>query len=251
MTTHPQLTRLHIPHQGSPVAPGLFTPSLPTALQQSFNMATPFNANFGAQLPPHPQPRHGMHRAHPSLMFPGPAAALAAAGIAPPSGMPITPSGMPSHVMFGAQPFQRGSRRTPSISTGGPPKAPLGGPQRKHSPMPAIAPVNAANPSTIKSKKLVVKLPAERLQKLSDGTEATEVLYSLWSRKPLPHMQAPKMDHVDFPEATSMDMHPIEQSNALPATIDVFLPGKVINIFDIQCSPILIFFPSTPWHKYF
>ncbi|KAF8519205.1 hypothetical protein JB92DRAFT_2828547 [Gautieria morchelliformis] len=189
-------------------------------------MATPLNANFGAQIPPHPQPRHGMHRAHPSLMLSGPAVALAAAGIAPPSGMPINPSRMPSHMMFGAQGFQRGSRRTPSMSTGGPPKAPLGGPQRKHSPMPAVAPVNTPNVTVTKSKKLVIKLPIESFQTLSEGAVPTEVVYSIWSRKPLPHAQASKMDQVDFPEVTSMDMHPIEQSNALPATIDVFLPGK-------------------------
>ena len=229
MTTHPQLARLHIPHQGSPVSSALFTPSLPTALQQSYNIATPLNTSFGSQLPPHPHPRHGMHRNHPSLMFPGPAA-----GIAPPSGMPITPSGMPSHMMFGTQSFQRGSRRTSSISTGGPPKALLGGPQRKHSPMPAVVPANPLNALVTKLKKVVVKLPAERLQLLSEGTEATEMVYSLWSRKPLPHTQAPRMDHVDFPEAMSMDTHPIEQSSALPATIDVFLPGKVININPIQ-----------------
>jgi hypothetical protein len=227
MATHPQLARLHIPHQGSAIPPALYTPGLPTALQQSFAMATPLNANFSAQIPPHPQPRHGMHRAHPSLMLSGPAAALAAAGIAPPSGMPVNPSRIPSHMMFGAQGFQRGSRRTASMSTGGPPKAPLGGPQRKHSPMPAVAPVNAPSASVAKPKKLVIKLPIESFQTLPEGAVPTEVVYSIWSRIPLPHAKASKMVQVEFPEVTSMDMHPIERSNALPATIDVFLPGKV------------------------
>ena len=100
--------------------------------------------------------------------------------------------------------------------------------------MPAVVPANPLNALVTKLKKVVVKLPAEKLQLLSEGTEATEMVYSLWSRKPLPHTQAPRMDHVDFPEAMSMDTHPIEQSSALPATIDVFLPGKVININPIQ-----------------
>ena len=229
MAAHPQLTRLHIPHQGSPVPQPLFTPGLPTALQQSFNLGTPLRANFGAQLPPHPQPRHGMHRAHPSLMLSGPAAALAAAGIAPPSGMPITPSGLAPHVMFGAQGFQRGNRRTASISTGGPPKAPLGGPTRKHSPMPAAAPVTGTNTALVKSKKVVIKLPMENIQSLPEGPDSNTTVYSLWARKPLPHSRAPKMDYVDEPDTTSVDMHPIEQSSTLPATIDVFLPGKVIT----------------------
>jgi hypothetical protein len=99
--------------------------------------------------------------------------------------------------------------------------------------MPATAPVNGANTAVAKSRKIVVKLPAESIRTLPEVTEAIEVVYSLWSRRPLPHAQAPKMDYVGCLDVISMDMHPIEQSSALPATIDVFLPGKV-NIFSTQ-----------------
>ena len=98
-----------------------------------------------------------------------------------------------------------------------------------HSPMPAAAPVNTTSAPGTKSKKVIIKLPVESIQPLPEGTDTAPVVYSMWSRQPLPHAQAPKMNHVDYPEVTSMGMHPIEQSNVLPATIDVFLPGKVIN----------------------
>ncbi|KAF8575915.1 hypothetical protein K439DRAFT_708741 [Ramaria rubella] len=230
MAAHqPQLTRLHIPHQGSPIPPALFAPGLPTALQQSFGMATPLNTNLGPQLPPHPQPRHGMHRAHPSLIFPGSAAALAAAGIALPSGMPVPPGGMPLNMILGMPVFQRGSRRTPSISTGGPPKAPLGGPNRKHSPKPSVsapALIVAGASEKNKSKKIILKLPVESITKDGDEGDISGVVYSLWSRRPLPHSEVPTMERIQPPETTSIEMHPLEQSITLPPTIDVFLPGK-------------------------
>ena len=134
-------------------------------------------------------------------------------------------------MMLGSPSFQRGSRRTSSMSTGGPPKAPLGGPNRKHSPIPiASTAVPSGVPAATeksKAKKVILKLPLEMA--VQGGSADNEIIiYSLWSRQPLPHADAPAMGGVKPPDATSMEMHPIEQSNTLPATIDVFLPGKVI-----------------------
>ena len=145
-----QLSRLQIPPplgQQQPFVYGdnapMFSPSLPTAIQVGshnpfpmqgqFPLHTPMQSNFFPRQPPGP-PRPNMHRAHPSVVQ------LAAAGILPPPGMPMTPLGpvgFPNPVL--APPFVPKSKRSQSVSTGGPPKAVLGGPQRKVSPMPPVA----------------------------------------------------------------------------------------------------------------
>jgi len=222
---HPQLSRLHIPQPGAgQLPPGLLTGGLPSALGANFPMATPLNPTFGNQIPP----RHAMHRPHPSLVFGNPAA-LAASMAAAQAGMPMTPTGGPPSGMLGPQGFQR-NRRQQSISLGGPPKAPLGGPNRKHSPMPATAVVaTAAVQEKSKSKKVVVKFPLESTPKeRGEDQNESEIKYSLWSRVPLKGVELSSMKDIPPPDMITMEPHPIEQRGSFPATIDVYLPGKVL-----------------------
>jgi len=167
-----------------------------------------------------------MHRAHPSLVFNNPAAF--AATMAAQAGMPITPGAIPPAGMLGPQGFQR-NRRQQSISLGGPPKAPLGGPNRKHSPMPvAVVVASAAAQEKPKTKKVVVKLPLESVPRTGqEGEGESEIKYSLWSRIPVKDADLPKIKDIPLPDMTTMEQHPIEQRGPFPATIDVYLPGKV------------------------
>ena len=187
------------------------------------------------------------HRVHPSIAL---AAAAAAA-----SGMPMTPGPhqLPPHMIQvpptpGAVPFQARSRRAPSISTGGPPKAPLGGPQRKApSPLPpagdnkpvsaedagsnaapdATQPVATAPPKSKLTKKIIVKLPQERNRVSQDGDDAVK---PLWVREPLPHADVPEHEAIQPPELVSVKSHPMDwPRGVMPMSIDVFLPGKVCN----------------------
>ncbi|EJD55373.1 hypothetical protein AURDEDRAFT_109718 [Auricularia subglabra TFB-10046 SS5] len=231
------LARLHIPppiNTAGVLDPKLYSPAIQTARQAGFALGlppqmlqTPLQTAFLPQLA-----RPGMHRAHPSLVH------LAAAGIPPPP-VPMTPGGVhqfPPHLLLNpATPFppptpgfQQRSRRAPSISTGGPPKAPLGGPQRKTSPLPPGAAGSAAAGATTAGgdaknklqKKVIVKLPVER-KPAADASEP------LWTRTPLPHNQVPSQHAGDPPQIASMDGHPMDwPRNTLPASLDVFLPGK-------------------------
>ncbi|KAH8101585.1 hypothetical protein BXZ70DRAFT_906693 [Cristinia sonorae] len=228
-------------------------------------MQTPMQQNFFPQQPPNapgrPTTIHHQHRAHPSVVQ------LAAAGILPPPGMlngmpmtpglggvPMTPLGQAGFAVAGHQmmpmpmPFQTSSssfvpksRRTQSVSTGGPPKAVLGGPQRKVSPMPtavsaaagaAVEPVAtpaAAVPA--KAKKVVVKLPKETVvekKTKDDGEEGEEVkTRPEWARVPLALDEAKDSAEVKYPELTSSEAFPPDAWRyRLPPTVDVFLPGK-------------------------
>jgi len=80
-----------------------------------------------------------------------------------------------------------------------------------------------------KAKKVVVKLPMESAV-LEDSEDSEKIICSLWSRRPLPHTDAPAMGAIKPPDTTSMEINTIEQTNMLPAIIDVFLPGKVIYL---------------------
>lgn len=151
-----QLTRLHIPPavgpQQQPFIYGdnapMYSPSLPTAINVGAHngfpiphhhlpLHTPMQAQFFPRQPPGPPGRPGMHRAHPSMVLPP--------GMMPPPGMPMTPLGQMGFQNHMPPPFVPRSKRTQSVSTGGPPKAVLGGPQRKISPMPpSIAPAAPA-----------------------------------------------------------------------------------------------------------
>lgn len=177
-------------------------------------LQTPMQPFFQPQPPNAPgRPAYAHHKAHAS-MVPYP-------GFPPPTAIPITPlgQGFPSHIMapsFG-QPFIPKIRRQPSISIGGPPKAPLGGPGRKHSPM-AIQP-----PATMqKGKKIVVNLPIETIP----GTNDDPPSRPSWARTPMPTTSTE--EPVVLPlEIHTADMFPPDAWRySIPNTVDVFLPGK-------------------------
>ncbi|KAH7104278.1 hypothetical protein BKA62DRAFT_501365 [Auriculariales sp. MPI-PUGE-AT-0066] len=200
------------------------------------------------------------HRAHPSI-----ALAAGLAGV-----VPMTPGGahhLPPHMIAipptpgAGQQFQPRSRRAPSISTGGPPKAPLGGPQRKMtSPMPpaqtdasgsaegataggdGAASLTTANANTNNAaaaaaasdntgqvstkskltKKVIVKLPQELSRLSQDGAAQP-----LWTRTPLPLADVPKYEPLQPPELLSVRSHPLDWPRGfMPGSLDVFLPGK-------------------------
>ena len=234
-TQHRQLSRLQIPPNLAQQQPFIFnenapmmSPGLPTAIQMG--MPPPFAGPFGVQQPLQtpmqpaffpPQPpgapaRPAMHRQHPSV-------ALAAAGILPPPGMPMTPlgqMGFPPTVL--PPPFVPRSKRTQSVSTGGPPKAVLGGPQRKVSPMPVIM-ASAAATTAKPKKKIVVQLPKESAQEGAEGEARPS-----WARNPLPVSEVPEQPEVKPPEVSTCEPYPPDGwRHHIPPTVDVFLPGKV------------------------
>ncbi|TDL28968.1 hypothetical protein BD410DRAFT_781527 [Rickenella mellea] len=234
-------SRLYIPPSmggQQPDGAQMFSPALHTGMQQSFMPSFPLNTPSAMQTPmqssfyPHPpgapaRPAHVGHGRFSSM------AQLAAAGIHPPN-MPITPINQhqfPPHMMLGgqpglsAQPFVPKSRRTPSL--GGPPKAPLGGPGRKHSPLPPAASIAAAAVADkLKQKKIVIKIPAES-SSADDAETSTPTPRALWSRTPLHPSLLPETPAILPPEKISSEGHPDEDSKRpLPPTIDVFLPGK-------------------------
>ncbi|KAI0043626.1 hypothetical protein FA95DRAFT_1563095 [Auriscalpium vulgare] len=223
-----QLSRLaipppfHVQQQGQP----MFSPAIPTAIHQGFNssfnpqgsLQTPMQGSFFPTPPGAPgRPVHAGHRAHPSL-------ALAAAGIHPPLGMPMTP-GIPMTPLGQAQfppgmvgpPFMQRGRRQPSISTGGPPKAALGGAGKNYRP---ASPKNvpAAAPVVQKTKKAPVSLP----QETKDGERRP------WARMPMPDNLLPPQAPIPPLEASSAEIYPPDYwRQFIPDTVDVFLPGKV------------------------
>ncbi|GJJ08779.1 hypothetical protein Clacol_002998 [Clathrus columnatus] len=210
---HPQLSRLQIPQPGASIPPSLFT-GLPSALHGSnFPLVTPMNESFASQIPSFAPPRPSLHRSHPSLMFPTPSAALSAT---------LNSAGILNGTYIPG--FPKISKRTPSVSIGGPPKAPLGGPSRKITPS---APLNTGATETDKpkaKKKITVKLPIEKMAE--GGNSSDEVLYSLWSRQPLPDFNICE-GSVTPADIQSIESHPIEaSSDSLPEVIEVFLPGK-------------------------
>jgi hypothetical protein len=109
------------------------------------------------------------------------------------------------------------------MSLGGPPKAVLGGPNRKVSPLPPVAAEVTPSIPTAKGKKMIVKFPRETVT--ADDPEQP-VTRPLWARTPLvdvPEQQAPKPPQLTTAEAYLSDIERYD----LPSTLDVFLPGKV------------------------
>ncbi|KAJ6627022.1 hypothetical protein B0H10DRAFT_2210879 [Mycena sp. CBHHK59/15] len=207
----------------------MFSPALPTALQQGmfpqFPLRTPLQPFFNPPPPGAPgRPTHrqgsasianftpsalqssfpmtprGGHFPHPSLM------------LAP--GQPFPgPSG-------GGPPFLNRNRRQPSI--GGPPKAVLGGPARKHSPLPPIAAAAPPAPPQ-KVRKSVVKLPKE--SPVGEGGQPAEK--PAWARTPLETPFVYKEVQVVEAELTTAEPFPTDSWRyTMPPTVDVFLPGK-------------------------
>lgn len=213
----------------------MFSPALPTSLQHSFHpsfsmpnpMQTPMQPFFHPQPPPAPgRPTH--HAGQASI------AQLAAAGIHPPNGFPMTPVGghfpRPSLMMGNGQPFVGQPvgppfphRNRRQLSVGGPPKAVLGGPARKISPLPIVAakfPVAAPQ----KTKKVNVNLPKETIP-AEDGQPATR---ALWARAPLDNPFEYNNVEIIPVETTSAESYPSDTwRKHIPNAVDVFLPGKV------------------------
>ena len=222
-----QLARLSIPapfqvHQQIP----LYSPAVQTAIHQGFPPAfpppsvlqTPIQQSFfpgPSFVPPRP-PHHGHRAAQASI-------ALAAAGIHPPHGPPLTPLG---HAQFSPAPFGGPqfppfrNRRQPSVSIGGPPKAQLGGVGKNYRPPSPTA--NAPAPSQ-KPNKATVNLPKETLP-AGDG----RLTRPSFARTPIPPHLVPPQRHVPPPDVSSADIHPPDSLRVeIPNTIDVFLPGRV------------------------
>lgn len=131
---------------------------------------------------------------------------------------------------LGLPPFVPRSKRT--ISIGGPPKAVLGGPNRKTSPMPPTpAGESAPGLPDVKKKRCTVKLPCEADQEPADETEAgaPKRTKSLWSRSPIPASQLPPEVLIDGQlEVSTVEPHPDHVARKdLPNSIGVFLPSKV------------------------
>ncbi|CAE6430986.1 unnamed protein product [Rhizoctonia solani] len=255
MGSHPgptrhHLSRLHVP-QSLSISPGyfseqaLFTPgpntaqigqaafmanNFPQGPQTAFLLNTPGPAQ-STFLAQQQQPR--MHRHHASIAM----------------GMPLTPGGglfqqqqqphfgpmpaanPPPMGGLGLPPFVPRSRRT--ISIGGPPKAVLGGPNRKTSPLPPTpAGENAPGLPDVKKKKCTVKVPFEADQELEEAEQAdgsNKRTKSLWSRNPVPASQLPPELIIDDElEISTAEPHPehVKQSKIAP-TAAVFLPSKV------------------------
>jgi hypothetical protein len=225
-------------HAGPPGPNPHFYPSLPPGVQAFGPVpGTPpafYPGPHQHQIPP---PHMNMHRSRPSLaLMNGPS--VPATPLNQAAFMPhMAPMGGLNSPQPGAS-FQPGpgyfprSRRNPSTSTGGPPKAALGGPARKQSLLPAVIATNATEPvatpvdTKVKGKKASVKLPVESYFDEAEGS--TERQYHPWARKPLPSASIPLFDDLPPPEITSIEINVEPWSKyQLPDTVEVFLPGKV------------------------
>jgi hypothetical protein len=138
-------------------------------------------------------------------------------------GFPIVPP------PFG-QPFVPRSSRAPSMSIGGPPKAALGGPGRKHSPLPPAPPAT-------KGKKVVVNLPVETMA----STEGEPPRRPPWARTPMPTTNCEEPVVMPQEPATAEPYPPDSWRYHIPDTVDVFLPGKVRDL----CLPVRCTFRSS------
>ncbi|KAH8981991.1 hypothetical protein EDB86DRAFT_3106937 [Lactarius hatsudake] len=219
-----QLARLSIP---PPFPVPFYSPAIQTAIHQRFPPAfpppsvlqTPIQPSFfPAPSPGPPRPIHPGHRAAQASI------ALAAAGIHPPHGPPLTPLGQ--HAQFPPTPFagpqfpQFRNRRQPSVSIGGPPKAQLGGAGKNY--RPPSPTVNAVT-VTQKSNKATVNLPKETVP-AGDDRPPTR---SSFARTPIPPHLVPPQPPVPPPDVISADIHPPDNWRVeVPDTVEVFLPGK-------------------------
>ncbi|KAJ7451127.1 hypothetical protein FB451DRAFT_1284789 [Mycena latifolia] len=206
----------------------MFSPALPTALQggmfPQFPLRTPMQPYFNPQAPGAPsRPTHRQGSASIANFTPS----------ALQSSFPMTPGGghFPRPSLMGGAgqsfpgpggggpPFPNRSRRQPSI--GGPPKAVLGGPARKLSPLPPV--VAAPPPAPTKPKKMIVKLPKESPMD-EDGKPLEK---PSWARTPLETPFVYKEVQVVEAELTTAEPYPSDSERyEMPPTIDVFLPGK-------------------------
>ncbi|KAG8942547.1 hypothetical protein FRC04_003618 [Tulasnella sp. 424] len=278
-----QLSRLNINaasfNPGGPET-ALFTPhGFATAGPQS---AFPFSANPMQQQQQHLQQQrtighHGshpsmsmsmsMHRSRPSLAnIPGfmpPMSAAVPMTAGPhmanfpvnPFPVPPTPGGsqqqFPNQQPPHQQPYRQ--RRQQSISIGGPPRAALGGPQRKATtPTPA-----AAATSTVvegKVRKVVVKLPKETLEDepTEQDQEGNPVASSsrsrpTWARSPIPPDSLPEQALPAPPQIASVEIYPShspeeeegggDSAESSTAAATVVLPRR--NAWDVYRKNII------------
>ena len=237
-----QLPRLNIPQNLGMQQPvggqGVFSPALPTSLQQGFHppypmhssLQTPMQAFFIPQAPS--APGRPTHQSNASV------AQLTAAGIHPLNAFtPVTGHFPRPSVMLGppppfvgqqlsGHPFPNRNRRQPSI--GGPPKAVLGGPSRKLSPLPTVAVVpRASSPIPQKVKKVIVNFPKETVPG-EDGQPPTR---PSWARFPLINNFIYHDQDIPPVDLQTKELFPPDSWRfEMPDTVDVFLPGKVIFI---------------------
>lgn len=229
------LPRLNIPASLNMQQPmqAMYSPALPTSIQQGFHaplpMQTPMQPYFNPHMgPPTARPIH--HAAHASM------AQLAAAGIHPPNGFPITPLGgghfpRPSMQMNGP-PHGRNRRQ---LSVGGPPKAVLGGPQRKLSPLPPPTAAAATSPSPAPppKKKMPVNLPKETIR----AEDGSVIGHAPWARLVADAPPIPPAPLVQPVETNTKEAYPADGWRYLmPSTVDVFLPGKVRTFIPYSSS---------------
>ncbi|KAJ7037434.1 hypothetical protein C8F04DRAFT_1035710 [Mycena alexandri] len=210
----------HMPFGGQP----MFSPALPTALQggmfPQFPLRTPMQPYFNPQAPGAPSRPTHRHASASIASFTPSALQQPAFPMTPGSGHFPRPSLMmgQSFPGPGGPPFPGRNRRQPSI--GGPPKAVLGGPARKLSPLP---PVVAPPPPAAKPKKTTVKLPKES-PKDEDGKPLEK---PSWARTPLETPFVYKEVEIVEAELTTAESYPSDSWRLeIPPTIDVFLPGK-------------------------
>lgn len=160
------------------------------------------------------------------------------------NGFPVPPTPGGSQQQFPNQPphnphFRQ--RRQQSISIGGPPRAALGGPQRK-----ATTPTPAAPTSTVlegKLRKVVVKLPKETVEDESaeQDQEGNPVASSsrtsrpTWARYPISPDSLPEQPAPVPPQIASVEIYPSHlpedegdsAESAAPAAATVVLPRRV------------------------
>ena len=204
----------------------VYSPALPSAVHQAFHPQFPIQPFFNPQ-PPQTPGRSIHHQTQQSIVH------LTSAGIHPSNAFPMTPMAghfpRPSVVAVPPQgqpsgpPFPHRNRR--QLSIGGPPKAVLGGPARKLSPLP-IAPAINSSPAPPKVKKLNVNLPKETIL----GDDGQPLSRPSWARTPL---RAVEFTHqyISRVEIFTAELYPTDNwAKSFPNTLDVFLPGKVCLI---------------------
>ncbi|KAI9451537.1 hypothetical protein F5148DRAFT_1290056 [Russula earlei] len=203
----------------------LYSPAIQTAFHQTFPPAfpppsllqTPIQPSFF--LPPstlNPRPSYQGHR-------PQPSAALAAAGILPPPGVPLPTlqhNQFSPAVFAGSQfpSFQPRNRRQPSVSAGGPPKALLGGAGKNYRPpSPTAVALATATAQVQKGKRAIVNLPRETISGV-DGEPSTR---SRFARTPVPLHLVPPQQSTSYPDVLSATIYPEDSLRLnIPNAID-------------------------------
>ncbi|KAG7090699.1 hypothetical protein E1B28_009793 [Marasmius oreades] len=229
------LPRLNIPpplNVQQPRGQPLFSPALPTSLQHSFHPPIPLMSNMQTPMQPYFNPQPPLAPARPTHASQATISHLPGVGIHP-NGFPITPLAghfarpslaLPNHkgLPSAGYPFPNRNRR--QLSVGGPPKAVLGGPARKTSPLPSssVSPQPAPLTKTTK-KKTLVNLPKETIP----GEEGQPPTRPPWARSLLDAPPLPPEVPVAPVEHITAEIYPSDQSRrTIPPTVDVFLPGK-------------------------